>query len=212
MNEHIGPRDLFVLAADLELANALEGLLSRPTCLNIKEIYFDIERHPNRDSGCRIDAVEYLRPYMGRYRHALVAFDRWGCGSSLRREEIQHSVEEELRLNGWDHRAKAIVIDPELEVWIWSESAAVSRVLGWGVQYRELRRWLNSQGLWPADRSKPSAPKKAMGEAMKQSRSRRSARKFLELATTVDFSGCEDPAFNELRETLGVWFPPGVGP
>lgn len=205
-------KDLFVLAADLELANALEGLLSRPSCLSIREIDFDIERHPNRDSGCRIDAVEYLRPYLGRYRHALVVFDSWGCGSTDSREEIQNSVEEGLNLNGWNHHAKTIVIDPELEVWIWGECPAVSKVLGWGVHYRELRRWLNSQGLWPADHAKPGAPKKAMTEAMKHKRSRRSARKFLELATTIDFGCCVDPAFNELRETLGVWFPPNVRP
>ena len=42
------PKDLFVLAADLELANALEGLLSRPRDLGIRDVAFDMERHINR--------------------------------------------------------------------------------------------------------------------------------------------------------------------
>ena len=75
------PKDLFVLAADLELANALEGLLSRPRDLGIRDVAFDIERHINRDSGCRTEAVEYLRPYHRKYQHALVVFDHHGCGS-----------------------------------------------------------------------------------------------------------------------------------
>ena len=203
-------KDLFVLVADLELANALTGLLSRAASLQIRHLSFDIERHPNRDSGCRIEAVEYLRPFHRRYRCALIVFDRHGCGSILPREDIQQEIEEQLARNGWDGRAKVIVIDPELEVWVWSDSPAVSGVLGWGVQFRELRRWLNSQGLWPAGRSKPSDPKKAMREAMRHRRSQRSPRKFRELASAVDFGVCQDPAFDEMRRTLRAWFPPDV--
>ena len=106
-------KDLFVLAADLELANALEGLLSRSRDLGIRDVEFDIERHVNRDSGCRSDAVEYLRPYHGRYRHAMVVFDHHGCGSSLPREDIQRNLEKQLARNGWANGAKVIVIEPE---------------------------------------------------------------------------------------------------
>ena len=200
-------KDLFVLAADMDLANTLEGLLARPEPLRIRSVDFDIERHPYRDSGCRIDAIEYLRPFLKSYRHALVVFDYHGCGSRHSREMIQQDIGENLRRNGWEDRARAIVIDPELEVWVWAESQEVSRVLGWGSRYRELRRWLAAEGLWPAGQPKPPDPKKAMERAMGHSRSPLSARKFRELADTVDFDGCEDSAFNELQETLRAWFP-----
>ena len=201
-------KDLFVLAADLELANALEGLLSRSRDLGIRDVEFDIERHVNRDSGCRSDAVEYLRPYHGRYRHAMVVFDHHGCGSSLPREEIQRNLEKQLARNGWANGAKVIVIEPELEVWVWSRSSAVSRVLGWGDRYPALRQWLSDKQLWPSGDSKPTHPKKAMREAMRQGRVQRSARKFSELAAAVELEGCKDPAFNELRKTLRSWFSP----
>ena len=124
------PKDLFVLAADLELANALEGLLSRPRDLGIRDVAFDMERHLNRDSGCRTEAVEYLRPYHRGYQYALVVFDYHGCGSVRPKEVIQRGLEE-LARNGWEDRARVIVIEPELEVWVWSDSPAAYRVLGW---------------------------------------------------------------------------------
>ena len=154
------PRIFSLLAADLELANALEGLLARSRDLGIRDVEFDIERHVNRDSGCRSDAVEYLRPYHGWYRYALVVFDHHGCGSSLPREEIQRNLEKQLARNGWSNGAKVIVIEPELEVWVWSHSPAVSRVLGWGDRYPALRQWLSDEQLWPPGDLKPTTPKK----------------------------------------------------
>ena len=200
--------DLFVLAADRDMANALEGLLSRSGDLGIRDVAFDVRRHPDRDSGCRTGSVEHLRPYLNRYDHALIVFDRHGCGDDRPRQDIQRYVEDGLARNGWERRAKAIVIDPELEAWTWSTSPAVSRILGWGDQYSALRRWLESQKLWPRGRSKPPDPKKAMRKAMQNKRVRRSSRQFSGLAKDVDFNGCQDPAFNELRQTLQAWFPP----
>lgn len=203
-------KDLFVLAADLELKNALDGLLSRTRDLGVREVSYDIERHLNRDSGCRSEAVEYLRPYIRGYRHALVVFDRYGCGTTNSREEIQLHVEEQLRRNGWGDRAKVIVIDPELEVWVWSDSSATCRVLGWDGSYVALRRWLGNRRLWRSGQPKPSEPKRAMQEVMQHGRVRRSARNFSRLARAVDFSRCGDPAFNELKTTLQEWFPRSV--
>lgn len=200
-------KDLFVLAADLELKNALDGLLSRTKDLGARDVAYDIERHPNRDSGCRSEAVEYLRPYLRGYRQALVVFDHYGCGSTDPREEIQLRVEEQLRRNGWGDRAKVIVIEPELEVWVWGGSPAACRVLGWDRSYAALRRWLVRRRFWEAGEPKPSEPKKAMREAMQHGRVQRSARKFSELARAVDFDRCKDAAFGELKHTLVRWFP-----
>ena len=73
--------DLFVLAADQDMANALEGLLSRSGDLGIRGVAFDVRRHLGRDSGCRTRSVEYLRPYLNRYDHALIVFDRHGVSA-----------------------------------------------------------------------------------------------------------------------------------
>lgn len=204
--------DLFVLAADLDMTNTLEGLLSRPRDLGIRDVTFVVGHHPGRDGGCRTGSVEFLRPYLEIHDHALIVFDRHGCGDRGPRRDIQQSVEDRLARNGWGGRAKAIVIDPELEAWVWSASPAVSRILGWGSRYPALQQWLKDQELWPRGHSKPPDPKRAMRAVMQARRIRLSPRRFSELAENADFADCRDPAFNELRQTLRAWFPPGAAP
>ena len=212
MSGHAESRRLVVLVPDADIEQAMRGLLTRTDSLKIAPVEFEVTRHVNRDNGCRSSATSYLRPYLSSCRYALVVFDRDGCGSRRPRLEIQRAVELDLTLNGWKDRSKAIVIDPEIEVWVWSDSPAVARVLGWGSDSRALRKWLVARKLWAANRRKPQDPKgalrKAMEEAGLKKKVRRSSTRFHDLATSVDFTGCDDPAFVELTRTLRAWFPP----
>lgn len=203
--------DLFVLVADQDMLQAVRGLLSRPQSLNMAPVRFDVRRHPGRDSGCRVGAADYLQAFLDSYRFAMVMFDLDGSGSHMSRAETQCEVEEKLTLKGWKQRAKAIVIEPELEAWVWGMSERIPEVLGWNDKYTELRRWLHEQGLWPEHSRKPPDPKEAMRRAMQQSRSRRSPRKFFELASATSVKGCRDPSFSEFKRTLRSWFPPQDG-
>lgn len=207
-------RDLVVLVPDSDIEQTVRGLLPRVGNLGIRPLDWTVARHPDRDPGCRVRAAQLLRPYLSSFGYALVVFDRDGSGSDRPREVIQNRVEEELFSNGWMDRAKAIVIEPELEAWLWSGSPLVSDELGWGSDYRGLRRHLTSVNLWPEDNPKPPDPKRAAREAMRVARVRRRARrspaKFRRLASQVDatvLGSCRDPAFGELIETLRRWFP-----
>ena len=200
-------RDMIVLTADIDIENVIRGLLARPRSLKIREPVFDVERHPGRDGGCRTRASGQLRPFRETHRYALVVFDRRGCGSDGSREEIQSEVERRLARDGWEERSKAIVVDPEIEAWVWSGSPHVSEVLGWTGGYADLRNWLKDRGLWSEGSPKPSEPKRAVREAMQRAHSIRSPRIFSRLAETVSLRGCEDPAFEELGRTLRRWFP-----
>ena len=204
--------DLVVLVADKDLEEAVKALLARTDDLELRPFLFEVRRHPNRDGGCRTGAANFLRPFLQRYERSLVLFDRDGCGSTLAREVIQGNVESDLSRNGWADRTKAIVIDPELEVWVWGDLVQTSGILGWGQDVADLRRHLSSRGLWePRDR-KPSDPKGAMRTAMECAapgrRRKRSARIFHEIADSATVDHCQDPAFNELKRTLQAWFPP----
>ena len=207
MNAGVERKELIVLAADLDIENAIRGLLAQPSRLKVKTPSFDIRRHPNRDPGCRTNAADLLRPALGKYRHALVIFDHDGCGSRLSREEIQAEVDRQLTKSGWE-QSKTIAVEPEIEAWVWSDSPQMLQALGWQGTYPELKEFLNDKGLWPVQELKPPDPKRAMLETMRAMRVKRSSRIFSRLAETANVRDCQDPAFNELLRTLRAWFPP----
>jgi len=117
------PDDLVVLAADNQMQEALRGILSRPRALAIAPISFEVFSHPNKDPGCQKKAHEFLRNLRADYRYGLVLFDYDGCGASHTSSpgEIASDVEERLQQSGWGDQARCVVIDPELEVWAWSD-------------------------------------------------------------------------------------------
>lgn len=205
--------DLIVLVADRDIEEALKSVLARlPHSLGCDRFTFEITRHPNRDGGCRADAAEFLREFQKHFEHALVVFDREGCGSSDGRTEIEQHVESELKVSGWQERGKAIVIDPELEVWLWSDSPTVRTGLGWNGKYAELRAWLEESGVWERVSAKPRQPKAALMLTLKRTRRRRSARLYGEIAEHASLAQCRDPAFSKLRTALKAWFPDSDGP
>lgn len=215
MNPDGAPSDLFVLVADSDAYRVLEAVLKTPDRLGIRPVTFEIERHPGHDPGCRLGAAEHLRPFLGRFRHALVVFDRAGCGSRKSRREIQAGVTAELAANGWQDRARAIVIAPELEIWVWGSWANLATVLG--STESVLRQLLTRQGFPTSDLGKPLDPKNALGVVVGRKEGagrqrRRSPRLFGQLTANAPLTGCRDPAFRELRKTLCAWFPPPATP
>lgn len=200
-------RDLVVLVADKDMEYALRGILSRSASLQIRGLTTDIYPHPAHDPGCLRHSDNFLRSFAKRYAHAMVLFDREGCGQeSLSREEIEEDVEDRLSRSGWGDRAAAVVIDPELETWVWSDSPNVDRTLGWAGRTPNLRSWLVSHGVSFNAAGKPDGPKTAMQTALRAAQKAKSPNRFLELAQTVSFDRCADPAFHKLLERLRAWF------
>ena len=193
------------------MEEALTRLFDRSEALGIRSFDFVIRRHPKRDAGCRADASNFLRQFLDTCDHALTVLDRHGCGSPSSREEIEAELENNLERNGWDDRARAVVIDPELEAWVWANSPAVAEALGWGPEYAQLRSLLTTDGFWVEGSPKPSRPKAAMLRALRSAppatRRRRSARLFGEIAASISIRDCRDPAFQKLKDTLQAWYP-----
>ena len=198
---------LFVLVADRDIEETLRAVLHRPASLGMRSVPFECQRHPNRDGGCRASAAKFLRPFRNRFSHALVVFDRRGCGSPETREAIEEKVESDLRRNGWKNCGKAIVIDPELERWLWSDSPAVIKGLGWNGGYADLRSWLEEMGVWDHSSAKPRKPKAALSLTLERTDRRRTARVFGKIASQVSLVRCQDPAFGKLRTIVQAWFP-----
>lgn len=202
-------RDLVILVPGADEQAALEGILARHQALGIHPIWAEFQRHPDRDPGCLLRAHEFLRPQANRFRHALVLFDRNGCGQEDKtREELEHQVESRLSASGWGDRAAVVVIDPELEVWVWSDSPHVEAHLGWEGREPDLHAWMVREGFRREGQAKPRQPKEAVERALREARKRRSSAIYQHLAEEVSLTRCEDPAFLKLRETLRSWFGP----
>ena len=91
-----------------------------------------------------------------------------GCGREQQKnpDEIAKEVEELLSRNGWGDRAKVVVIDPELEVWLWARSPHVADELGWKNGWDSLRTWLRDNEIWDDGAPKPGNPKEAVEKAL----------------------------------------------
>jgi hypothetical protein len=201
-------KDLVVLAADKNMELAVRGLLStRAPALGIRKVSFDTFSHPERDPGCRLKSHEFLRGLAASYAHSIVLFDRDGCGAGGRsRAELETEVAAQLETSGWANRAAVVVLDPELEVWVWAQSPHVEQVLGWRGTAQGLRLRLVERGFWNAGEDKPHAPKEAVEYALWLARKPRSSAIYQRLAETVTLAGCADEAFSKLRSTLSSWF------
>ena len=214
MSETSYGMDLICLVADGNMRQAVLGLLSRPRslgCRPIQEKGLQVFVHPEHDPGCFHRSVEFLRPWTGRAHHALVLFDHQGSGQEhASREALEAQLEKRLGRSGWGDRAAVVVIDPELEVWLWSRSPHVEEQLGWSGASPSLDTWLADSGFLPPEALKPAPPKEALEEALRLARRPRSSSIYRALAERVSTKRCSDHAFLKLKATLAGWFPASV--
>ena len=208
MNAMTQQRDVIFLVADRNTQAAVQGLLSRRESLAIRSVDGTIYAHPEHDPGCYLRAHDFLRAFRNGYAYAIVIFDREGCGNEAEpRETLEAEVEARLAAAGWRDRAKVVVLDPELESWVWSDSPQVELALGWTERSPALRSWLVEHGFLEKDQAKPGRPKEAMEAALRCVRKPLSSAIYQELAEKVSLRRCIDPAFEKFRTTLQRWFP-----
>ncbi|MGA2230622.1 MAG: hypothetical protein ABSH22_06955 [Tepidisphaeraceae bacterium] len=201
--------DLILLVPGKDESAALDAMLARPKALGIRTVDYRVERHERRDAGCRLEAPAYLKSATSQYAHAIVIFDREGCGSTESRESLEADLERRLAESGWGDRAAVIVIDPELENWMWSDSPRVDEALGWHGKSPTLRQWLQSDGKLGEGESKPVRPKEAAEAAMRKVTKRRTSQVYTDIASRVSLNRCIDPAYMKLLTVLRGWFATG---
>jgi hypothetical protein len=201
--------DLVVLTAGADEREALRSLLSdRTPSLGIRRLRFVVRVHVGRDAGCFHKAPDVLQVYQRHAAHGLVLFDREGSGQEA---ESARALEDDLRhrlaRSGWRDRADVVVIDPELERWVWADSPHLARLVGWSGDAGSLRSWLDTRGLWTSEAAKPERPKEALQATLRHTGRRRSAALYGDLGRTVGLARCLDPAFQRLTSILRTWFP-----
>ena len=200
--------DLLCLVADRNMSAAVAGLLSRPESLGIPSIAHRLQTHPRHDPGCFHEGADFLRAQQSEAAHALIILDHdWDGAPADSGLELEDLLEGQFAQAGIDGWARAVVIEPELEAWIFSGSIHVAEALGWTSRSPGLREALASQGLWPVDCRKPPDPKEAMEWALRQVRVPRSSSIYGEVASKVSTTNCTDRAFVRFRQILQEWFP-----
>jgi hypothetical protein len=208
MNDPVEHYDLVVMVADNDMEQTIKALLNRHSSLRIREINTEYLRHPQRDGGCRVDAIELLRLYLTKAHYAIVIFDLEGSGEAdCNATTLELQLEERLNRNGWDERGGVIVIDPELERWIWASSDEIPRAIEHQCSYTELLQILSSNGFQFDGDDKPVRPKEAFQMLLERANISRSSAIYYKLASRVSTRRCSDRAFEKFISLLRQWFP-----
>lgn len=209
-------KDLLFLVADKTMGEAVAGLLDRDQVHRIigcRHFTFDSRRDikvavGENDAGLYVRANVFLRYLAAEYRHAVVIVDEEWDGSPG-----VGAIEERLRAHlvdaGWSaDAALALVVCPEADVWLWSDSPHSATVLGWP-SWLELRPALEEQGWLAPGQTKPNRPKEAAEWTLKNAERKapRSAALYRQIASSVSIKRCEDAALERLLNALRAWFP-----
>jgi len=88
-------KDLLLYVADADAQAFMNSLLNKPQALGIRQITFDIERHPQRDSGMVQSGAELTRMKKGKYLKALLTWDHHGSGRDHKQsaEEVRTEMQ-----------------------------------------------------------------------------------------------------------------------
>lgn len=199
-------KDLVLLVADKNAQFALKGALSRPEALGIRPIEFEFRVHPGRDGGTRKTGPEMLALDRRRFQHALLVLDFEGCGTDLpKATALEAQLDERLSAH-WKQSAKSIVIEPELDVWVWGADNALEAAIEWPAG-KGVREWLREKGFAFEANEKPRRPKEALEAALRIPGLPRSSALYQTIAEKISLRRCSDEAFIRLRKRLVEWFP-----
>ena len=199
--------DLIVLVADKNMEFLIRGLLPRiPAIEQVQKFGFDVLVHPYRDPGIYNEAHDFLRFFTDKYLRGIVILDHAGCGREEKtREEIEADIEDNLSQSGWDDRACAIAIDPELENWIWVKEVRIREAISWEDATR-IYDWLHESGWKHPEEPKPTRPKEAFEAALKLCRTPRSSSIYRKISSQASYQQCQDPAFLKMLNQIKAWF------
>lgn len=199
--------DLVCLVPDKNIEATIDGLLARHQALGIRQIEFEIRVHPGHDPGCFQQPERILSLYTDNASHALVVLDQqWEGSPADTAAELERFLDEALAKLGPAGWAKAVVIGPEIEAWVFSSSPHVPTTLGWTEPKETFRAALETEGLWTSGKPKPDDPKRAVQWVLHRSRIPRSSSLYRKLASSVSLRGCEDRSFQRMIEILRGWF------
>jgi hypothetical protein len=207
-------RPVMFIVADKNMEYMFRGFLERPNAhLSLACGAFDFQpahdliSAPDHDPGLYAKAGGYARGASRSHARLVIALDAEWEGSPGAVKIATH-VGRECQQVGWDpEHVCAVVIDPEIENWVWQDNPNVQAAVGHQGP-KTLRRLLAEDGTWPEDASKPHRPKETLEAVLRRNRVPRSSGLYRKIAGRVTVKGCTDPAFRSLVAAMQRWFPP----
>ena len=208
-------RDCVFFVADKNMQATFEGYLTRDNfcrSLGCGEFSFDPREDlrvaaGDNDPGLFTRGHELLRPFVASHSHAVVILDAAWEGAP-EADSIEKNMSENIQATGWKAaNSKVIVIEPELENWIWQRNDNVAQGLGFE-DNTAMFEDDDFRAAWPKGQEKPHEPKELLEKLLRKKHIPRSSFIYKKITSRVSVQGCKDKSFLELRETLKTWFPP----
>jgi len=198
--------DILLLVADKNMKYALQGVMSRPRAIGIREFSIDIRVHTLRDAGVRVSGVQALSLMKSMATHSLMVLDFEGSGASGSALELETQLRMELqKQSNWGKQGDVVVIEPELDIWIWGADNRLCELLEWR-EKGSIRDWLQRKGFGFLESGKPVRPKEAFECVLRQCNQPRSSDLYGEIAKKMGLKRCRDLSFQRLKGILLQWF------
>jgi hypothetical protein len=176
---------------------------------------FRVPRHT--DGGVWKHAGANLRPFRDKYRFAVIVIDA-DFDPHPGPAVLLSDISTDMMTEGWEReRFAVIVIQPELEAWLWAPNLNVARAFG-HEDFGALRRQLEQEQLWDSGDPKPKNLKHATARAAKLGKKQTGGPIFMSVFGAISMRACQscvEPGFVALRAALQNWFPapsPGSPP
>jgi len=210
-------RPCVFLLADGTMAQVLRSFLSRGYLegrLGCRTFDFDFQqdvvvnvRNGNTDGGIHRRAHELLRRYIRSHQNAVVILDQ-KFGGRLSAAVVRGEILGNLLRNGWSAECvEVVVIDPELEVWLWQRrNPHIARAFRYNGAV-SLEEFLAAEGFRPSAAVKPAKPKEAASLLLRRYHAGVPMVVYTRVVKNISISGCQDPAFSRLVSALRRWFP-----
>lgn len=166
-----------------------------------------------KDPGLWKHGHEAVRGYRPQYKRAIIVLDSDFDGSPGA-GTILDELSANLYRNGWsEDDCRVIVIDPEIENWIWIRANThVERAFEYTPANHgglRLHEQLEAHDWWQPDEAKPGRPKEAAEWVFDNLSANQVAPSdcYADIAARISIRGCTDEAFGQLQLLLQTWFP-----
>lgn len=205
-------KDLLVYTADADAQAVIQAILKRHQSLGIHEVDAEVKRHPLRDSGIIQSGAELVRMEKGHYGKVLLMWDYHGSGRERRQtvEQSRAEIQDKLDTYTWKGKSTTVILDPELEEWLWHNLPSIATHLRWSVPKLEqaIENFILSSGH-SRDVIFQDYPKELFEFVMRNEAKRTiSPRDFEQIAQRASLRDWEtSPSFRTLSKILKTWFP-----